>query len=135
MPTNPKFSIAAVNASATAKTALLASGYFRIYTAPQPDTADTPVTTQTLLSEHRFATVPFADPVAGVATAATITVEDSALATGDAAWFRALSSDGTTGVWDGSVAVTSADALIDNIRIVSGIQVTITSLVLTENRG
>jgi hypothetical protein len=70
-----------------------------------------------------------------VITAAALTPEDSALATGDAIWFRALASDGATAIFDGSVGLTASDALIDNIRIVTGIQVTITSLTLTENKG
>ena len=132
---NPKFSDVTVNASAAAKAVLLADGYLRIYTAPQPISADAVLAGQTLLSEHRFATTAFGAPVAGVITAVPLTVEDSAQATGDAAWFRALKSDGSTVVFDGSVAVADADALIDNVRIVSGIQVTITSLILTENKG
>ncbi len=135
MATNPKTSTEAVNAAANAVCALLNNGYLRLYTASQPATADTAITTQTLLAELRFGATAFGAAVAGVATANAITSDTSANATGDAAWYRALKSDGTSPVFDGSVAVSGADLNINNISIQINTQVDVTALTYTAPKG
>src|SRR5207247_1933356 len=61
-------SAAGANASADAVAALLNGGTIRIYTAPQPATADTAITTQTLLASPTLGNPAFTAAVAGVAT-------------------------------------------------------------------
>lgn len=135
MALNPKRSNAAVNAAADAVCDLLDNGYLRIYDGTQPTTADTAITTQTKLAELRFNATAFPAASAGVATANAITADTSADATGTASWFRALKSDGTTVVFDGSVGTSSADLVLNSVSISSGAQVSVTAFTYTENKG
>lgn len=129
---------AAANAEATAIVALLDNGYLRIYNGTQPATADTAVSTQTLLAELRFNN-PAADgaAAAGVVTfdVAPAVTDASANANGTPTWFRALKSDGTTAVFDGTVGLSGTDCVIDASPIVSGATVTVTAMTYTSNRG
>jgi len=96
----------AVNAEADALSALLNDGYFRIYDGEQPETPDSPISTQILAAELRFGNPAFASAVDGVITATPITPETDAKATIVAAtWYRAFKSDGTTPMMDGSIGV------------------------------
>jgi hypothetical protein len=122
---------AGVNPACDAVVDLLDSGYLRIYNGTQPSDADDAITTQTLLAELRFGAPAFGSASAGVATANAITADSSANATGTAAWFRALKSDGTSTVFDGSVGVTGCELNIDNTSIATGQQVTVTSMTVT----
>jgi hypothetical protein len=135
MALNPKRSNAAVNAAADAVCDLLDNGYLHIYDGTQPTTADTAITTQTKLAELRFNATAFPAASAGVATANAITADTSADATGTASWFRALKSDGTTVVFDGSVGTSSADLVLNSVSISSGAQVSVTAFTYTENKG
>jgi hypothetical protein len=135
MALNPKRANAAVNAAADAVTALLNSGKLRIYDGTQPATADTAVSTQALLAELTFNATAFGAASAGVATANSITADTSANASGTASWFRAVKSDGTTTVFDGSVGTSSADLVLNSVAISSGAQVSVTSFTYTENKG
>jgi hypothetical protein len=132
---NPKFSNAAVNAAADALCALLNTGYLRVYDGTQPATADTAVTTQVLLAELRFGATAFGAAVAGVATANAITADASANATGTAAWFRALKSDGTSAVLDGSVGTSGADLNLNSVAVQSGAEVSVTAFTHTQPKG
>lgn len=122
---------AAVNAGADAVWDLLDNGYLRIYDGTQPATADTAVSTQTLLAELRFAATSASGATAGVVTAGTITADSSANDTGTATWFRALKSDGTTPVFDGSVGTATADLVLNSTSIASGIAVEVTAFTYT----
>jgi hypothetical protein len=135
MALNPKRSNAAVNAAADAVCTLLNSGKLRIYDGTQPATANTAITTQTLLAELTFNATAFGAASNGVATANSITADSSADATGTASWFRAVKSDGTTAVFDGSVGTSSADLVLNSVNISSGAQVSVTSFTYTENKG
>jgi hypothetical protein len=99
------------------------NGYLRIYSGSQPATPDTALSGQTLLAELRFNATAFGAAAAGVITANAFTSDASANATGTAAWFRALKSDGTTALCDGTVGTVSTDLIIDNTAISSGVQV------------
>lgn len=134
MALNPKRSNAAANAACDAMAALLNNGYLRIYSGTQPATADTALSGNTLLAELRFGATAFGSAVAGVATANAITSDSSADATGTATFFRALKSDGSSVVYDGSVGTSSADLVLGSTSIVSGAAVAVTSLTLTENK-
>jgi hypothetical protein len=129
---SPRFTDAVVNAKASARAALFANGYLRLYTAPQPATADTAVTTQTLLAELRFTDPPFAAPVAGVAVSFAITSDTEADASGDAAWYRVYQSDGTTPVEDGSCGISAANMLLNTVSIVAGRPVAVGTYTIEE---
>ena len=131
MASNLQESTTTQNAMVDALTALANSGYLRIYDGSQPANANTAVSTQTLLAELRFGATAFGASSSGTATANAITADSSANATGTAAWFRVLESDGTTVLWDGSVGTSGADLNLNTTSIVSGATVSITSMTFT----
>jgi hypothetical protein len=131
MATNAKRANATAVAAVTAMGVLLNTGYLRIYDGTQPATADTAISGQTMLAELRFSATAFASYTNGVATANAIT-SATAAATGTATWFRALSSNGTTVVYDGNVSTAGADLNLNTTSIVSGATVAVTALTLTE---
>lgn len=136
MAANPKRSNTAASAAADAVSALLTNGYLRVYDGTQPATADTAITTQVLLAELRFnASAAFGGASNGVATANAITSDSSANATGTASWFRALKSDGTTAVYDGSVGTSAADLVLNSVAIALGAIVGVTAFTYAENKG
>jgi hypothetical protein len=130
MALNPHFSDTGANAAANALTALLNSGKLRIYDGSQPANANTAVSTQNLLAELTFNATAFGAASAGVATANAIT-SATAAATGTAAWFRAVKSDGTTVVWDGSVGTSGANLNLATVAISSGATVSVSALTYT----
>jgi hypothetical protein len=132
---SPKFANVTVNAEADALARLLDNGYLRIYSGTQPATADTALSGNTLLAELRFAATSAAAASAGVLTFSAITSDTSADATGTAAFYRALKSDGTSVVMDGSVGTSSADLVLNSTAIQSGAQVDVTSFAVTVSKG
>jgi hypothetical protein len=135
MATNPKQSNLAVTTGADAVCDLLDDGYLRIYSGTQPTTADTAIGAQVLLAELRWNATAFPAATNGVATANAITSDASANATGTAAWFRALKSDGTTVVFDGSVGTADADLIIATTSIVAAATIPMTSFTYTFPKG
>jgi hypothetical protein len=135
MANSPKFANVTVNAEADALARLLDNGYLRIYSGTQPATADTALSGNTLLAELRFAATSAAAASAGVLTFSAITSDTSADATGTAAFYRALKSDGTSVVMDGSVGTSSADLVLNSTAIQSGAQVDVTSFAVTVSKG
>lgn len=131
MANNLNITDAVVNAQADLIGDSLDTGYIRIYDGTQAATADTAVGAQVLLAELRFNAAAFPAASAGVLTAAAITADSSANATGTATWFRVLASDGTTVKFDGSVGTASADMILNTTSIVSGANVSISSFVYT----
>lgn len=125
---------AAVNAEATNVCALLNNGYLRIYSGTQPATADTALSGNTLLAELRFGATAFGAPTAGQASANTITQDSSADNTGTATFFRALESDGTTAVFDGTVGTSGADLNLNSTAIQVGGTVSVTSMTYTATK-
>jgi hypothetical protein len=113
---NTQYSAPARNAMVDALAALLNTGYLRIYSGAQPATADDAPGAGTLLAELRFGNPAFAAAAAGQAAANAITQDSAANATGTAAWFRALKSDGATTVLDGNVGKTG-DANTNNLEL------------------
>jgi len=122
---------AAVNEQADRLATLANSGKLRIYDGTQPATADTAVSTQTLLAELTMNATAFGAASAGVITANAITSDSSADATGTATWFRLLKSDGTTPLWDGSVGTSGANLNLNSVAIQSGAAVSVSSFVHT----
>jgi hypothetical protein len=135
MANSPKFANVTVNAEADALARLLDNGYLRIYSGTQPATADTALSGNTLLAELRFAATSAAAASAGVLTFSAITSDTSADATGTATFYRALKSDGTSVVMDGSVGTSSADLVLNSTAIQSGAQVDVTSFAVTVSKG
>ena len=135
MALNPKPSNAGANAEADAVADLLDDGYLRIYDGSQPANADTAVSGQTLLAELRFGNPAFGSASTGVVTANAITQDSSANNTGTASWFRALKSDGTTVLFDGSVGTSGCNLNLNTTSIVSGAPVSVTALTFTAQKG
>lgn len=131
MALDSRYSNTAVNAAVDAMAALLNNGYLRIYDGTIPTNADTALSGQTLLAELRFGATAFGSSVAGVATANTIASDASADATGTATWFRALKSDGSTVISDGTVSTTNANLILNSTAIQAGVQVQVGIMTLT----
>lgn len=134
MALNPKRTNATASAACDAFAALLNTGYLRIYSGTQPATADTALSGNTLLAELRYGNPAFGSAANGVATANAITQDSGADATGTATFFRALKSDGTTVVFDGSVGTSGCDLNINSVAISAGAAVAVTSQTITENK-
>lgn len=128
-----KITQAAAKAAADAVVDLLdvgGAGYIEIRSGSQPATANTAASGTLLatlpLSATAFGAATTASP--SVATAAAITSDTNADATGTAGWFRAYSGGGTA-VIDGSVTATGGggDMTLDSVSIVAGGTVAVTS--------
>lgn len=128
MANNFKQSTTAVQAGCNAVVALANSGKLRIYDGAQPTDADTAIGAQVLLAELTLNATAFgASSGAGLATANAIT-SATAGATGTAAWFRVVKSDGTTKLWDGTVGTSGCDLNLSSVSIVSAGSVAVSSL-------
>lgn len=117
MTMDTQLSNAAANAEAAALAALLNNGYLRIYSGTKPANANTALSGNTLLAELRFAATAFPAAVAGLLTANAITADSSADASGTASFFRALESDGTTVVMDGTVGTSGTNMIVPTTTI------------------
>jgi RES domain-containing protein len=107
------------------------TGYLRIYDGTIPTNADTAVGAQVLLAELRFNATAFGAASAGVATANAFTADSAANATGTATWFRALRSDGTTVLMDGTVGTSNANLVINSTAIQVNAEVQVNSMTVT----
>jgi hypothetical protein len=131
MAHNVKLAATTANAIADAVGALCDGGTVNLYDGAQPATADTAVTTQTLLATCTFASPAFLAAVAGVATAHAITQDASADADGTAAWFRILSATSDP-VFDGSVGVGSGfDCNVATTTVIAAAAFPIASMTIT----
>src|SRR3954470_17445649 len=135
MALNPKYTNLAVNTKVDAQSALLNSGFLDIYDGTQPSTADTAVSTQTKLARLTFGATGFAAASNGAANANAIASDSSADATGTASWFRALKSDGTTVVYDGSVGTSGCNLNLNSAAIQQHAQVSVSSLTYTQQKS
>ena len=106
-----------------------ASALLRIYDGTRPATGGTATT---LLAELTCNATFAAGASGGVLTLNAITQDSSANATGTAAWFRIVKSDGTTHVLDGDVGTSGSDLNLTTLSIVSGQPVSVTSFTITE---
>jgi hypothetical protein len=131
MALNPKYTATLRNALLTAiNTDIGANALLRIYDGSQPASADTAVTSQTLLAELTLGATPGVVS-SGVWTANSITSDSSANATGTASWFRLVKTGGSTVVMDGTVGTSSSDMIISNTNITAGGSVAVTSWTIT----
>lgn len=110
-------------------------GTIQIRTGAQPATVAT-AATGTLLGTLTLTKPAFGSAVNGVATAVTITGDTSADATGTAGWFRALDSNGNA-IIDGSITATGGggDLILDNVSVIAGGTINITSWTVTQPAG
>jgi hypothetical protein len=130
----PKLANAQASRAADAVCARLNNGYLRIYDGAQAADADTAVGAQVLLAELRWNATAFAAAVNGAAAANAITPDSSANASGTATWFRALESDGTTAVFDGSVGTSGANLNLNSVAISSGAAVSVSAYTYTQSK-
>jgi hypothetical protein len=130
MANNPFLSDAFAKAAADAACALCNGGTIQIRSGAQPANANA-AASGTLLVTLTFSATAFAAAVANVATANAIG-SANAVATGTAAWFRALKSDGTTVCFDGSVGTSGCDINLSSTSITSGGNVALTSFTYTQ---
>lgn len=99
----------------------LNNGYLRIYDGTVPATSDTALGAQVLLAELRFNATAFAAASSASKTANAITSDSSANATGTPTFFRALKSDGTTVVHQGTAAELNLTGLVGGQIIATGV--------------
>lgn len=132
MANAPHMSNSAASAAADAVTALLNNGYLRVYDGSQPANANTAITTQNKLAELRWNATAFAASSNGVASANAITSDTNTVA-GTASWFRALKSDGTTVVFDGSVGTSGCDLNLNTTSIASGGTLAVSAFTYTQS--
>lgn len=137
MALNPQLTNASASAAADAVVdridAGAAAGKLRIYDGAQPATADTAIGAQVKLAELTFSDPAFGNAANGVATANAITADSAADATGTAAWFRVVDSDGNT-VYDGTVGTSGADLNLNTTSIVANAEVAVSSLTYTQSK-
>jgi hypothetical protein len=107
------------------------TGYLRIYDGTIPTNAETAIGAQVLLAELRFAADAVASESNGVLTFGTITSDASANNSGTASWFRALKSDGTTVIMDGTVGTADANLILPTVTITAGVEVAVSSMTVT----
>lgn len=107
MALNTQLANATVNGQADNLSARLNSGFLRIYDGTQPATADTALGAQVLLAELTFSATAAPAASNGLITFNALTADSSANATGTPTWFRAVQSNGTTVVMDGTAGATS----------------------------
>lgn len=131
MALNLKFSTAAKNAQLDAITTLVGNaGLLRIYDGAQPAGPGTAIGSQVKLIEFTCASPFAAGASGGVLTLGAIS-STTALASGTAAWFRLLKSDGTTAVLDGTVGTSGCDLTIQSTTVVSAQSVSASGLTIT----
>jgi hypothetical protein len=107
------------------------AGFLRIYDGTRPATGGAATT---LLAELTFSDPSAPAASGGVATYSAINADTSANATGTATWFRCVDSTGAF-VTDGSVGTSGQDLNLNTVSITTGVQVSVTSMVLTEGNA
>ena len=109
-----------------------ASAKLRIYSGTRPATGGA---VTTLLAEL-VCSATFAPAAAGgVLTVNAVADDSSADGTGTATWFRLVQSDGTTHVLDGDVGTSGSDLNLDDVSIVAGDVVAVSSWTITEGNA
>lgn len=131
MSQTANLSDAAANAEANALAALMNAGSMKVYSGPQPLTANTAIGGgNTLLATFTFGNPAWGSAVAGVITANAI-APATAVATGTATFARILESDGTTVVMDITVGTSGAGLNLNATTIINGIVIPISSFTYT----
>jgi hypothetical protein len=133
MAADPRITNAAASAMCDALVDRLdtgGAGTIKIYTGTIPTDADTALGAQTLLATLTFSATAFGSASNGVATAAAITSDSSADATGTAAWARVANGAGTT-QFDCTVGTSGDDINFNTVSFVTGAVIAISSMTVT----
>lgn len=130
----PSISTAARNAACDAIVDLVdvgsPPGFLKIYDGTPPANASAALSGNTLLAQLTMSATAFGSSSSGVATAATITDDSSADATGTASFFRITNAAGTA-IIQGSVGTSGCDLNLSSTSIVVGGTVQVSSLTYT----
>lgn len=106
-----------------------------IYDGSIPADADASIGASTLLAQLTMNATAFGAAADGTGsatiTAAAITDDSSANATGTATYFRVLTQDAGTTICQGTVGTATSDLILNTTSITSGSTVSITSFVIT----
>lgn len=129
---------AVLNALATAIDAGTAA-VINIYSGTVPADADAALSGNTLLAQLNMSATAFGaatdvNPGARI-TAAAITSDSSADATGTASFFRILTQSGGTVVAQGTAGTAAADLILSTTAITAGSTVAISSATITQPEG
>lgn len=130
----PSITTAARNAAADAVVDLVdvgGAGSLRIYSGTAPADANAALSGNTLLAQLTMSATAFGAAATGVATAAAITSDTSADATGTATFFRVLSG-GATVVFQGEVGTSGSNLNLSSVSITAGGTVSVSSLTYTQ---
>jgi len=111
-------------------TAVGASGFLIIYDGTQPTTVDTALGAQTVLATLPLSATAFGAAASGVITAAAITDDSSADASGTASW-GSLTTSASARIVDFTVGTSGTDMIIDSVSITAGQVVSVSSFVIT----
>ena len=114
-------------------TAIGTSGFLRIYDGTQPAGPDTALAGNTLLAELPLSATAFGAADAGVITAAAITDEASAIATGTQTWAALVTSAGVR-IVDMSCGNGSGDLNLSGTITATG-TVSVSSLTITDGNA
>ena len=107
-----------------------AGATLKIYSGTRPATGAALGGGNTLLATLTFSTTAFGAASGGSITAASITSDSTADATGTASFFRIEDSDSTF-IMDGDCGTSSSDLVLDTTSISAGATVSISSFVIT----
>src|SRR3990167_7593522 len=130
MAADPRLTALAASAAADAVVDRLdtgGAGTIKLYTATIPTDADTALGAQTLLATLTFNAASFPAASNGVLTAAAITDDSSADASGTATWARIATSGATTKM-DVTVGTSGEDINFNSNVFAAGAAISITSL-------
>lgn len=131
-----KTSIATRDLGLDAELDQLDGGYIRVYSgAQEAHPEDAIAGGQVLLAELRFGNPAFNAAAGGAKAVNPVTGDSSANAAGIAGWFRALKSDGTTVVHQGSVGTSGTDMVINSTQIRVNADVEVLSYGVTRPEG
>jgi hypothetical protein len=139
MPLAPSITTNARNVAANAVTALVdagsAAGRLRIYSGTAPADVNTALSGNTLLADLSMSDPAFGAASGGVSTAAAITADSSADATGTASFFRVGAWDGVTftPTFQGSCGTSGSDLNLSTTSITLGGTIAVTSLTYTQS--
>lgn len=126
------------NARLDAVTAFIAgAALLRVYNGTRPAVGAS-VGSAVLLAQLTCNATFAAAASSGVLTLNSISPANSAAATGTATWFRLVKADGTTFCMDGAVGTVASgagDLLLDNVSVVLGGTVAISSGTFTEGNA
>jgi hypothetical protein len=132
----PSISTAARNAACDAVVDLVDAGtppgLLKIYAGTVPADVNAALGAATLLATLTMSTTAFGAASSGVATAAAITSDTSADATGTATFFRITNAAGTA-IIQGNVGTSGADLNLSSTSITTGGTVAVSSLTYTQS--